>query len=95
MILTWARPAESDLIDILDYNADDNPTAALATIDRIEAAALRLTGFPLSGREGSVPGTRELPIPGLPFLLIYRVRDATVEVLRVLHGARQWPPSDR
>ena len=93
MILTWTRPAETDLIDILDYIADDNSTAALATIDRIEAAALRLTEFPLSGREGSVPDTPELPIPGLPFLLIYRIRDATVAVLRVLHGARQWPPT--
>jgi len=93
MILTWTRPAESDLTEILDYIAGDNPAAALATIERIEAVALRLTEFPLSGRDGSVPDTRELPIPGLPFLLIYRVRDATIEVLRVLHGARQWPPA--
>jgi toxin ParE1/3/4 len=93
MTLKWTRPAQSDLIEILDYIADDDPTAALATIDRIEAAADRLSGFPLSGREGSVPETRELPIPGLPFVLIYRVRGASVEVLRVLHGARQWPPA--
>ncbi len=93
MILTWTRPAESDLIEILDYIAEDDPTAALATIDRIEAVALRLTDFPLSGREGSVPNTRELPIPGLPFLVIYRVREAAIDVLRVLHGARQWPPA--
>lgn len=92
MILKWTRPAESDLIEILDYIAADNPGAALATIDRIEAAALRLTGFPRSGREGSVPDTRDFPIPGLPFVIIYRVRKAAIEVLRVLHGARQWPP---
>ena len=92
MILKWTRPAEDDLIDILDYIAHDNPAAAVDAIDHIEAAALRLAEFPLSGREGSVPDTRELPIPRLPFLLIYRVREATVEVLRVLHGARQWPP---
>lgn len=95
MILTWTRPAESDLIDILDYIGDGDPAAALAIIDRIEAAPLPLTEFPLSGREGSVPGARELPIPGLPFLIIYRVRNATIEVLRVLHGARQWPPTGR
>ncbi|MDJ0852774.1 MAG: type II toxin-antitoxin system RelE/ParE family toxin [Myxococcota bacterium] len=77
---------------MLDYIASDNPHAALGTIDRIESAALRLQEFPQSGREGSVTDTREMAIPGLPFLLIYRVREATVEVLRVLHGARQWPP---
>lgn len=93
MILEWTRPAESDLIEILDSIAADDPGAALATTDRIEAAALRLTEFPRSGREGSVPDTRELPIPGLPFLIIYRVRETAIEVLRVLHGARQWPPA--
>jgi addiction module RelE/StbE family toxin len=93
MILRWTRPAESDLLEILDYIAEDDPTAADATIDRIEAVALRLTDFPLTGRQGSVPDTRELPIPGLPFLIIYRVRETAVEVLRVLHGARRWPPA--
>lgn len=93
MILRWTRPAENDLNEILTYIAADDPTAALATIDRIEAVALRLTEFPRSGREGSVPDTHELPLPGLPFLIIYRVREADVEVLRVLHGARQWPPA--
>jgi len=93
MIVAWARPAERDLIDILDFIAADDPAAAIATLDRIEAAALRLADFPHSGREGSVPDTRELRIPGLPFLLVYRVRESAVEVLRVLHGARQWPPA--
>lgn len=88
----WTTPARDDLTDILDYIASDDPSAALTTIDRIEAVALRLIDFALSGREGSVPDTRELPIPGLPFILIYRVRDTNIDVLRVLHGARQWPP---
>lgn len=93
MILSWTRPAEGDLLDILDFIAQDDPAAALAAIDRIEAAALRLTDFPLLGREGSVPDTRELPVPGLPFLLIYRLQGASLVVLRVLHEARRWPPA--
>jgi len=92
MTLGWTRPAEGDLIDLLDSIAADDRAAALEAVDRIEAAALHLTEFPLMGRNGSVAGTRELPIPGLPFLLIYRIQDATVLVLRVLHGSRRWPP---
>jgi addiction module RelE/StbE family toxin len=92
MILRWTTPARRDLIAILDYISDDDPAAALAVIDRIEESAHRLHEFPLSGREGSLAETRELPIPGLPYLLVYRVRDASIEILRVLHGARQWPP---
>jgi len=93
MILRWTTPARRDLIAILDCIADDNPAAALAVIDRIEESAHRLPEFPLSGREGSLAKTRELPIPGLPYLLVYRVRGASIEILRVLHGARQWPPA--
>jgi len=93
MNLRWTTPARDDLTGILDYIARDDPGVALATIDRIEAVALRLIDFPLSGREGSVPDTRELPISGLPFLIIYRVKDVNIDVLRVLHGARQWPPA--
>lgn len=93
MNLRWTSPAYDDLTDIADYIAGDSPSAALATIDRIEAAALRLVDFPFSGREGSVPDTRELPIPGLPFLIIYCVHETEIDVLRVLHGARRWPPA--
>ena len=92
MILRWTTPARRDLIAILDFS-DDDPAAALAVIDRIEESARRIAEFPLSGRVGSLAETRELPIPGLPYLLVYRVRDASIEILRVLHGARPWPPS--
>ena len=92
MTLRWTTPARDDLRGILDYIARDKPAAAMETIDRIESAALRLPGFPLLGREGSVHGTRELHIPGLPFILIYRARKNCIEPLRVLHEARRWPP---
>jgi toxin ParE1/3/4 len=92
MILEWTDLAASDLIEILDYIAEDNPAAALAAVDRIEQTSLRLADFPLSGREGSLQSTRELPIPSLPFVIIYSIRETTVEILRVLHGAQRWPP---
>jgi toxin ParE1/3/4 len=93
MILRSTTPARRDLIAILDYIAEDNPSAAFDVVDQIAAAALRLRDFPLSGREGELRETRELVIPGLSYLLIYRVREATIEILRVLHGAQQWPPA--
>ena len=36
--------------------------------------------------------TRELVLTR-PFLTVYEVREEEVQVLRILHGARQWPPS--
>ena len=45
------------------------------------------------GREGRVPGTRELIIPGTPLIVPYRLhdQDGRVEILTVLHAARRWP----
>lgn len=93
MILRWAGPARQNLIHIVEFIAADDAVAALAVIDRIEQAAQRVREFPFSGREGAMRGTRELVIPGLPYIIIYRVRDPTIDVLRVLHAARQWPPA--
>jgi predicted transcriptional regulator/plasmid stabilization system protein ParE len=55
-----------------------------------------LEDFPLLGRPGRSPGTRELMISHLPYLVVYSVDAAdpqTVVILRVLHGARLWPPA--
>jgi toxin ParE1/3/4 len=42
-------------------------------------------------RLSCVRGTRELVIAGLPWIVVYRVTGGTIEVVRVLHGAQQWP----
>lgn len=45
-----------------------------------------LRAFPLRGRAGAEPGTRELPL-GRPYVIVYEVTDAEVIVLRVWHAA--------
>ena len=50
-----------------------------------------LEKFPHRGRIGRKAETRELVIPNLPYVAIYRVRGSIVEVIRVLHGAQDWP----
>ncbi len=91
MMVAWTRPAVADLRALRDYIATDNPKAARGTADRLLGAVQRLTQFPASGRPGRVPYTRELVIADTPYLIVYRVSDETVEILRVIHGARQWP----
>jgi hypothetical protein len=46
------------------------------------------------GREGRVKGTRELVIGRSPFIAVYRIKGKRIEILRILHGAQQWPKSD-
>jgi toxin ParE1/3/4 len=70
----------------------DDPTAARRTALRIVAAVETLIpANPKVGRPGRVSGTRELVIARTPFIVPYRLREGTIEVLRVFHGARRWP----
>ena len=63
---------------------------ALTIYERIDS----LTAFPLLGRPGRAGDTRELVIPGLPYLAVYRLKGDVIEVSRVLHGAQKWPFSN-
>ncbi|WP_395673573.1 type II toxin-antitoxin system RelE/ParE family toxin [Inquilinus sp.] len=81
----------ADLSGIAEHIAQSNPAAALGMWDTIERQVERLVDHPRSGRLGRIPETRELVVAGTPYIIVYRIGQ-TVELLRVLHGARRWPP---
>ncbi len=92
MRVRWAAATRRDLASIIDFISQENPVAAAEQVQRIERRADDLMDFPSLGRPGRLPSTRELVVPGTSYLLIYRSYGETVEILRVLHGARDWPP---
>lgn len=85
------REAERDIRAIAAHIQQDNPMAARRVILEIKDQITMLVQFPDIGRAGRVDGTREMVIPGLPYIAIYEAGDAVVYIVRVLHGARQWP----
>jgi toxin ParE1/3/4 len=97
MRVRWTDPAHTDFLQIPGYIARDNPAAAARVGRRLLSAVNGLAAQPRLGRPGRIAGTRELVIPKLPYVAIYRIVDLThaatsqVEVLRILHGARRWP----
>lgn len=91
MKLHWLASAENDLAQVADHFAADNHITANAFELRILALAGNLVRFPEAGRAGRVTGTRELPIPGHPYILIYQTRQHDIVVLRILNASRQWP----
>jgi toxin ParE1/3/4 len=91
VIVRYTRQALADLDEAREYVALDRPAAAQAIGQRIRQVISDLTRFPERGRPGRVAGTRELVIPGTPFLAAYRISSGHVDVLAILHGARQWP----
>lgn len=76
---------------IFDYIVEDSPDAAIRVDQEIENQIDLLAQSPELGRPGRVPGTRELVVTRTPYIVAYKLRNDTVEVLRVLHGARMWP----
>ena len=90
MRIRWAGSAEGDLTQICDYlQGRDSPAAARRTAISIHKAIRSLVRFPRRGRIGPEPGTRELIVTNLPYLVVYRIREDVVEILRILHGAEQ------
>jgi toxin ParE1/3/4 len=88
--LRWTRPALADLVEAQNYIARDNPAAAEAVAQRVWDAAKRLCDNPEIGRQGHVQGTREWPVSQTPYLIVYRVKNDAVEILRVWHGRQNW-----
>jgi len=91
MRLSWTPTAERDLESVFAYIADDSRAAAERTVDKILVAAEALWRHPEMGRKGRVRGTRELV--ETPYVIAYRVKRSEVQILAVIHGARQWPDS--
>lgn len=93
MRVRWTTDAADDLERISDYIADDRPEAARRIALHIVRTVDGLDTFPNRGRPGRVDGTRELVLAPLPFIAVYEVHDDEVLVMRLLHGAQEWPTS--
>lgn len=92
MAVRWTTLAVDDFTRICDYSsAQFGDARAGVTAKALYNSAESLEVMPNRGRPGRRAGTRELPLPGLPFVTIYRVREYNVEIIRILHGAQKWP----
>jgi toxin ParE1/3/4 len=91
MGFTLTARAEEDLIEIWTYIAADNPAAADRVIDRIEDMFGRVATNPQLGqaRTDLAEGLR-YSVSG-SYLVLYRQVGADVEIVRVVHGARDVP----
>jgi toxin ParE1/3/4 len=83
--------AARDLAEIVAYISKDNPAAARAVAARLRRAFELITARPEIGRPSQFPDTREWSVPGLPYLIPYRVRANRIEILRVWHTSRERP----
>jgi len=80
--------ASADLIEIWSYIADDSVANADAFIDRLYETLQVLERQPGSGRrrEELAPGVQSFPFGR--YVIFYHALGDTIEIVRVLHGAR-------
>lgn len=90
--IVWAGVAESDLKEIIDFIAIDNPDNALKILKKIKQSTSSLYTFPERGRvvpelqDQAILTYRELIVP--PWRIVYRISAKDVYVLSVLDSRR-------
>ncbi len=91
MRVRWLQKALRNLDAEASYIAVDDDVAARLVVNRVLAAAEALADQPSLGRPGRVPGTRELVVQRTRYIVPYRIKGETVEILRVFHASRRLP----
>lgn len=91
MKVTFAAEVFRDLEDIGEYIARDNPGRARTFVGELAAKARDIgrtpLGFEVVGRYRDLAVRRR---PYGAYLIFYRVRDGQVEIVRILHGSRDY-----
>lgn len=99
MKVTWTERARRHLRAIHDYIAVDSPQSATRLVDRITRKSESLARFPMSGHvvpeyEEEVSNITVRQILEGNYRIIHRIKPDCVEVLAVIHGAREMPTLD-
>ncbi len=92
MRVIWVTAAKRDLAGIVAHIAESDPGQARRIGQILRDAPTALLQHPYRGRPGRWPETREYVLPALPWFYIYKVLPDGIAILRLLHGAQDWPP---
>jgi len=84
--------ARSDLDGIWFYIALDDPEAADKFIRAIISRFPKLAAMPELGRQRGELSPRLRSFPVGRYVIFYRPMENEIEVVRILHGARDLPP---
>ena len=87
--IVWSVRARDDLRSLSDFIAQDSPTYAAATVERVLQSIERLREYPRIGRvvpEYDDESIREIIVGS--YRVVYRLRRQRVSVVAVVHGSR-------
>ena len=88
----WTNAARCHLQAIYDYIAQDSKRYARRMVDRLTRRSLQLSDRPLIGAKAEKyveQDIREVFVK--PYRLFYRVKSNQIDILAVIHAARELP----
>lgn len=91
--IEYLKTAERDLVGIFTYIRSDNPTAAPSLLEEIDRSISHLSRNPDLGVLPKDDRLRKLGYRILiirKYIVFYVVKKDTLQIRRVLHGARQF-----
>jgi addiction module RelE/StbE family toxin len=91
MQVRWTESAAEELRGIVRYIVRDRPDAAQRIARLIYEEVDTLHSMPHRGRPGPIPGTRELVLAPLPYIVLYEIVRDGVFILRIQHAAQRRP----
>ena len=92
VLIEWTEQVLQQLDHAQDYITLSNSEEVAAGITTLIVTTIQqLAAFPMSGRSGRVPGSRELVISNTPFIAAYAIDHGRIVILAIYHGAQQWP----
>ena len=82
-----------DVLAAWAYLATRSPRSAEKLLRRIEETVALITMFPEGAREREDvnPAVRQARVKSMRYLVIYRTVDGRLDLLRLVHGARDLP----
>jgi toxin ParE1/3/4 len=91
MRIEYTSAAFEDMRDIIHFGVMNHLPDPVAFVRQLRDRFSRLAEIEHPGRKGRVAGTREWVVSGTPYIAVFSRTDDAITVLRVLHGAQQWP----
>lgn len=90
MKVVWAPAALANLAELQDWLAKNvDPHTSVQQVERIRAATRRLTWFP-ERKPVLLGDTRYTHVKRTSFVIVYRVLDQQVQILRIRHNRENW-----
>ena len=99
--VSWSAQAESDLLEACGYLATGSAEVAERFLEAVDSTLDLLRSNPQAGRlresaAARLAGIRSWLVRGFPsYLVFYRLEAGRVEIVRLLHGARDLPDQVR